>query len=223
MAQDDAARNEAPELITEHLKGVARGESDSADRLAAAVLDQLRVIARREMSSRNRGPVEALTIEPGMLASDALMKIFDGRPELENRRHFFAYATQVMVRALIDYQRQRTAKKRGGDLVRVTLSGLGSGLGSGQGSGDGSNQDAIDIESLPPVLSQLAELDARKAEVVQLRVFWGKTVPEIAELLDTSPSTIDRDWRFARRWLATQLRSAQPSSASSPAPGDEPK
>lgn len=199
------AERTVQEQITEYLRGVARGESGSDDQLAAAVLDQLRAIARREMSARNRGRVEALTIEPGVLASDALMKIFDGRPELENRRHFFAYATQVIVRALIDYQRQRNAKKRGGDLVRVTLSGLGA-----RGEGP------IDVETLPPALARLAELDARKAEVVQLRVFWGMTVPEIAELLETSPSTIDRDWRFARRWLATQLRSAPDAAGAGP-------
>ncbi|MEM1180177.1 MAG: ECF-type sigma factor [Acidobacteriota bacterium] len=188
------ADSNSPDPITEHLHGVARGESESADRLAAAVLDQLRAIARREMAVRGGGPVRALTLEPGMLASDALMKIFENRPEFENRRHFFAYTTQVMVRALIDYQRQRQAKKRGGDQVRVTLSGLG---------GDG--PAAVDVETLPPVLARLGALDARKAEVVQLRVFWGMTVSEIAALLETSPSTVDREWRFARRWLATQL------------------
>ena len=193
-----------PDPITQHLEGVARGESDSADRLATAVLDQLKVIAEREMAARHNGPVEALTIEPGVLASDALMKIFDGQPEFENRRHFFAYATQVMVRALIDYQRQRLTQKRGGGLVRVTLSGLD----------DESRGDIpFDAQDLPPTLARLVELDPRKAEVVQLRVFWGMTVPEIAELLETSPSTIDREWRFARRWLATQLRSADKSTS----------
>ena len=181
---------------------MARGDAESAERLATAVIDDLRRIARREMSVRHHRPLEALTIEPAMLAGDALMKIFDGRPEFGNRRHFFAYATQVMVRALVDYQRQRQARKRGGGLVRVTLSGVGQ-------AGDGAlGEPALDVEALPPILAHLAELDPRKAEVVQLRVFWGMTIPEIAEVLETSPSTIDRDWRFAKRWLATELRPA---------------
>ncbi|MEM9594210.1 MAG: ECF-type sigma factor [Acidobacteriota bacterium] len=190
--------------ITQHLEGVARGNSESADLLAAAVLDELRTIARRELSARGDRPIQAITLEPGMLASDALMKIFERRPAFENRRHFFAYATQIIVRALIDYQRLRRTQKRGGDLVRVTLSGLTQDPGAG-----------VDVETLPPVLSRLGELDPRKAEIVQLRVFWGMTVPEIADLLETSRSTVDREWRFARRWLATQL---QPPSPECPSP-----
>ncbi|MEO1088977.1 MAG: ECF-type sigma factor [Acidobacteriota bacterium] len=195
MEEPVQERRSVSDRITRHLEGVAQGETGSADRLAAAVLDQLRSIARREMSIRGGSP-GSLTLEPGMLASDALMKVFGGRPRFENRRHFFAYATRIMVRALIDYQRERRTKRRGGDLVRVTLSGLGE-----------SDRDLVDVEALPPSLARLAELDARKAEVVQLRVFWGLTVPEVAEVLETSPSTVDREWRFARRWLATELRS----------------
>ena len=86
-------------------------------------------------------------------------------------------------------------------MVRVTLSGLG-------------DAEAIDIERLPPVLDELEALDPRQAEVVRLRVFWGATMDHIAELLDVSTSSVERDWRFAKRWLARRLR--PPSSDAVP-------
>ncbi len=186
--------------ITELLQGLARGEEPDGERLAAAVLDRLRAIAHKEMSARQRGPIEAMTIEPGVLANDAFMKVLGKRPTFENRRHFFAYTTQIMVRALIDYQREKRAQKRGGGLVRVTLSGLGV-----------ASEPSLDVEAIPAVLTELASLDARKAEIVQMRVFWGLSVTEIAELLDISPSTVDRDWKFARRWMSTRLRPEAPA------------
>lgn len=197
--------------ITELLQGLARGEHADGEQLAAAVLDRLRAIAYKEMAARHRGPLDAMTIEPGVLANDAFMKVLGKKPQFENRRHFFAYATQVMVRALIDYQREKRAQKRGGDLVRVTLSKL-----------DYGEEAAVDVEALPPILEDLSQLDERKAEIVQLRVFWGMTVQEIASLLEVSESTVDRDWKFARRWMSAQLRRAQaePSTAQSdPAAG----
>jgi RNA polymerase sigma factor (TIGR02999 family) len=100
-----------------------------------------------------------------------------------------------MVRALIDYHRQRTAQKRGGDLVRVTLTRIGD-----------AGAPSVDVEKLPPLLEELHALDERKAEIVQLRVFWGMTIGEVAEVMEISASTVDRDWRFAQRWLANRLR-----------------
>lgn len=181
--------------ITQLLQALERGEEPDGERLAEAVLDRLRAIAHHEIRARSARPVEALTIEPGVLASDALMKVLGKRPRFENRRHFFAYATQIMVRALIDYQREKRAQKRGGDLVRVTLSHLAD---------DG--VETVDVDALPPILDELRTMDERKAEIVQLRVFWGMTVAEVAETLQISESTVDRDWRFSKRWLSTQIR-----------------
>lgn len=181
--------------ITRLLHDLSLGLDPDGDRLAAAVIDRLRMIAFREMAARSSEPIDALTIEPGVLASDALMKVLGKKPSFENRRHFFAYVTQIMVRSLIDYQRERRAQKRGGGMVQVTLSGLGV-----------SEDAAVDVELLPPILTELAELDPRKAEIVQLRVFWGMEMTEIADAIGVSISTVERDWRFARRWLSARLK-----------------
>jgi RNA polymerase sigma factor (TIGR02999 family) len=127
-----------------------------------------------------------------MLAHDALLKILDRPLEFENRRHFFGYATRVMARALIDYQRRRNAQKRGGPQLKVTLAEI-------------AEEGVFDADDVPAALEELEALDPRKAELVGLRVFWGASMSEIADLLEISESTAERDWRFARRWLATRL------------------
>ncbi|AKS41223.1 ECF-type sigma factor [Wenzhouxiangella marina] len=182
--------NEPP--ITQLLADAARGDQAADTRLVAAVVQRLEQIARREMAGMNQGRVDGLTMEPRMLAHDALLKILERPLEFENRRHFFAYATQVMARAMIDYQRRRQAQKRGGDQLRVTLNEV-------------SDEIDVDLSHVPKVLKELEALDARKAELVGLRVFWGASMREAAELLEISESTAERDWRFARRWLAARL------------------
>lgn len=181
--------------ITALLADVARGDRGADERLAAAVLDRLERIAARELAQRNRGNHDGLTLEPAVFAHDTLLRLLEGPIGFENRRHFFAYATTAIVRAIIDYQRQRSTQRRGGDLVRVTLSGIVDG-------------PDLDLEAIPPALEELEQLDPRKADVVRLRVFWGASMEEIADTLGISVSSVERDWRFARRWLAVQLGAA---------------
>jgi RNA polymerase sigma factor (TIGR02999 family) len=178
--------------ITRLLSEAAEGRAGAQDRLITAVVHRLEAMASREMAAGNRGGLDGLTMEPRMLAHDALIKILDRPMDFENRRHFFAYASKVMSRALIDYQRRRAAQKRGGDQLRVTLSDLSGG-------------PTFDLTDVPAALEELKALDERKADLVSLRVFWGASMEEIADILDISLSTAERDWRFSRRWLAARL------------------
>jgi len=184
--------------ITRLLAAAADGESRADDRLIQAVVGRLEQIAAREMAAGNRGGLDGLTMEPRMLAHDALLKILDRPVKFENRRHFFGYATQVMARALIDYQRRRNAQKRGGAHLKVTLADL-------------AEEEAFDVDDVPAVLKELETLDPRKAELVGLRVFWGASMAEIADLLEISLSTAEREWRFARRWLMARLSEGHPA------------
>ncbi|MBX3725113.1 MAG: sigma-70 family RNA polymerase sigma factor [Xanthomonadales bacterium] len=177
--------------ITLLLARVAEGDHDADAPLANAVVRRLERIAARELAPY-QGDGALLTLEPGMLAHDALLKLLDSPRNFENRRHFFAYATQIIARALIDYQRRCNANKRGGDQARVSLSVA-------------AEESTIDVEQVPEILDELETLDARKADLVRLRVFWGATMPEIAELLGISLATAERDWGFARRWLMARL------------------
>ncbi len=178
--------------ITQLLSQAAQGQAGAQDRLIAAVVQRLELMAGREMAAGNRGGLHGLTMEPRMLAHDALLKILERPLDFENRRHFFSYASKVMSRCLIDYQRKRLAQKRGGDRFQVTLSELSTDI-------------SFDLLDVPKVLKELEALDERKAELVGLRVFWGASMEEIADILDISLSTAERDWRFTRQWLARRL------------------
>lgn len=194
-----------PEAITELLGRMAQGERAVAEALATAVVGHLERIADRELALRNAGGLHGLTLEPRMFAHDALMEILGSPLAFENRRHFYAYATQVMAHAMIDYQRRRAAIKRGGDLVRVSLACAGE-------------ADAFDAVEVAQLLDALEAVDPRKADLVRLRVFLGATMEEAAEALAISLSSAERDWRFVRRWLGTQLAAGQtdPGTGSDP-------
>ena len=103
-----------------------------------------------------------------------------------------------MFRVLIDYRRARGAEKRGGDLLRVTLTDFG----------DKSAGHEADVVDLAAALERLDALDQRKAEVVKLRALWGLEMAEIADTLGVSLTTVERGWRFARSWLAKELDAA---------------
>ncbi len=100
-----------------------------------------------------------------------------------------------MRQVLVDHARGARREKRGGDRARVTL----------DGHAVTPSLDALDVLALDEALARLAEESEFKAKLVELRFFGGLSVDEVASVLDTSPSTIDREWRFARAWLATEL------------------
>jgi len=99
--------------ITWLLSRVEAGDAGAREGLARAVIARLQQIATHELAALNAGGLHGLTHEPAMFANDALLKMLAQPQSFENRRHFFAYATQVMVRAMIDYQRASTISVRG--------------------------------------------------------------------------------------------------------------
>jgi RNA polymerase sigma factor (TIGR02999 family) len=144
---------------------------------------------------RQFGPnLDALTLEPAALVHETYLRLLQQRKGFENRQHFFAVANRILFRVLMDYHRSRAAQKRGGGQVRVTLTGLSA-----------ADQPVTDIPTMIDVLDRLQALRPRHAEIVKLRVFWGMEMKEIAETLGVSVSTVEKDWRFARAWLRTQL------------------
>ena len=178
--------------ITALLGRMAGGERAAAEDLGVAVVGQLERIADGELRRHSPAGLHGLTLEPRMFAHDALLKILESGLSFANRRHFFAYATQVMARAMIDYQRSRAALKRGGDQLRISLSCVD----------ESSSFDALEVVQL---LESLDALDPRKADLVRMRVFLGATMEEAAMALETSLSSVERDWRFVRRWLAARI------------------
>jgi RNA polymerase sigma factor (TIGR02999 family) len=118
------------------------------------------------------------------------------RATWKNRGHFFAIAAQAMRRILIDHARAREADKRGGREERVTLD---LGIASPEPADD------VDLLALDEALGRLKALDEPQARIVELRFFGGLSIDETAEVLETSPSSVKREFRSARAWLFREL------------------
>lgn len=181
--------------ITQLLHGAAGGDREALEALTARVYGELERVADRKMRAHFGAELPGVTLEPAALVNETFLKLLESPRDFENRRHFFAFVTQVMLRALTDYERARSAQKRGGGQLRLTLSGV---------DGEASSP-AIGVDALREALEALAALDPRKAEVVQLKLFWGLAMEEIAQTIGASARTVERDWRFARNWLKARL------------------
>lgn len=118
--------------------------------------------------------------------------------DVNDRVHFFAIAATVIRRFLVDHLRRKGSQKRGEDVVHVALDDLLP----GEAAAAAATSDWLEIDR---ALSELGRLDAGCARVVEMRVFGGLTVEEVAQVLETSESTVNRQWRFARSWLGSRL------------------
>jgi RNA polymerase sigma factor (TIGR02999 family) len=129
---------------------------------------------------------------------EAYLRIVSGDPEKswEGRRHFFAAAAQAMRRILVEHARRKSRDKRRGRGQRVEFDGTIAVV-------DGLD---VDILAVHEALDRLSHIHPEKAELVNLRYFAGLTVPEAAAILDISTPTAERHWRYARAWLARELR-----------------
>jgi RNA polymerase sigma factor (TIGR02999 family) len=183
-----------PGEITRLLHRAADGEDDAFEEVVSLVYSDLQRVAQRRLRSRFAGDPAALTLDPSALVNETLLKIVRSQQEFVNRRHFYAFASRVMMRVLLDYQRRRNAEKRGGDQVRVTLVDVVASSSAG-----------ISPHRMAELIEEIDRLDPRKAEIVKLKVFWGLEHTEIAQTLEVSLSTVERDWRFAKTWLAAEL------------------
>lgn len=169
-------------------------DREDVHELLPLVYDELQRIAERVLG--RDGPLSIVATD---LVHELYMRLSGSgaeEPPWKSRSHFFAIAARGMRQILVDHRRRRGASKRGGDGLwrRVTLRGLAD---------DGAAH--VDALTLSEVLEQLEDLDPRQARVVELRLLGGLTIPEIAEVLDLSVPTIEREWRHARAWLTRVL------------------
>lgn len=167
------------------------GDSAAGDTLIPLVYAQLRGIAKRQLGSERAGH----TLVPTDLVHEAYLKLSHGvPPDTASRVQFFAIAARVMRQVLVDHERHRRADKRDGG-ERVTLSSLNV----------ADPHQNLDLLALDEALNALEEFDARKARVIELRVFAGLDFAEVANLLNISRATLARDFRVARAWLYRTL------------------
>lgn len=192
MAEDREA--EVTAIVT-RLKQTGTSDHVSAEELFPHVYGELRMLARRYLSRERPGH----TLQPTALVHEAYIKLVDqSKVDWQGRTHFFAVGAKVMRNLLIDHARAKGRAKRGGDRRKVTLAEGLTPLGNRE-------LDAEDLLTLNDGLDRLAELDARQAQVVELRFFGGLTVPEAALILGVSERTVEGDWAHARAWLKREL------------------
>jgi RNA polymerase sigma factor (TIGR02999 family) len=128
--------------------------------------------------------------------NEAYLRLVDVRQvDWQNRVHFLAMSARLMRRILVDAARARGSAKRGGEVVRVSLS-------EATGSSDEPGEDVI---ALSDALEKLEQVDPRKGRIVELRFFAGLSVEETAVALEVSKQTVMRDWTFAKAWLRREL------------------
>jgi RNA polymerase sigma-70 factor (ECF subfamily) len=189
--------------VTALLARFRQGERKVESILFPLVYDELRRIAARHMR-RERAEH---SLQPTALVNEAYVRLLGQRAQSwQNRAHFFAYAAGVMREILIDHARRRRAVKRGRGqpLARLDHQEPGKPLVAAAVLTDDQFEYLIAIDE---ALSQLTALDPRQTRIVELRFFAGMTSSEIAEVLDISERTVDREWAAARAWLYTRLRS----------------
>lgn len=191
-----------PELsreITGLLRAWGAGDANALERLIPQIYNDLRRAARGQMRKERAGN----TLDSTALVHEAFLRLVDVHgADWTDRAHFFAVASQIMRRILVDSARARLSAKRGGHLHREEHS------------------EAPDLDQIPDLSSRrdselvavhealdgLVRIDARKARVIELRFFGGMSVDETAVVLAVSPQTVMRDWKLAKVWLTRELK-----------------
>lgn len=188
---EDSSDNER---ITRLLQRWSDGEEDAREELLPLVYDRLHQLAGRQFA----GEAEGHTLQPTALVNEAFLKLEAGDVSWNDRRHFYALATQVMRRILVDHARGRRRQKRGGTRIRVTLS-------NADASSPAPEADVLDLDR---ALSELEARNPRVARALELTCFGGLDGKTAAGYLDISVQTLERDLRFGRAWLKDRLSAA---------------
>jgi RNA polymerase sigma factor (TIGR02999 family) len=182
----------APQGVTALLQAWSSGDQAALERLVPLVYAELHCMARHYVRGENHAP----SLQATALVHEAYLRLVDvNRMRWQDRAHFFAVSAQLMRRILVEAARTRGRQKRGGNVVRVDL----------DESVDAMPARDWELLALDDALDALAQFDARKARVVELRFFGGLSAEETAEVLKVSPQTVLRDWKLARAWLTEEL------------------
>jgi RNA polymerase sigma factor (TIGR02999 family) len=188
MAERDAGSGAATELLL----AWSEGNREALDQMMPLVYDELHRLAERYLATERPGH----TLQPTALVHETYLRLINQRKvDWRNRAQFLGVAASMMRRILVNYARDRSAGKRAHGLQQVSLSLVDEAL----------EAPDVDLIALEDAMGRLNALDTRKARVVELKFFGGLTMDEIAEVLDISRTTAEREWSFARAWLFDAL------------------
>ncbi|MEZ5427881.1 MAG: sigma-70 family RNA polymerase sigma factor [Pyrinomonadaceae bacterium] len=182
---------EQTQEVTELLNALSDGNREATDKLIPIVYSELRRLAGSYLKSEREGH----TLQPTALVHEAFLKLVDQKVRWESRSHFFGVAAKLMRRILVDYARAHQAEKRGGDQTKIPLEETFVFV----------RERPAEIIALDEALKNLAKIDPRRSQVVELKFFGGLNNKEIASVLGVHSNTVLRDWNLARAWLKTQL------------------
>jgi RNA polymerase sigma factor (TIGR02999 family) len=188
-----AVPGESPD-VTDLLLRWSAGDKDALERLTPVIYDDLRKMARTFLSQERPDH----TLSATALVHEVYLKLIDQRRvRWQNRAHFFGAAAHIMRRVLVDHARARVSTKRGGSATKIAMNDSIALV-------DALSEEMLDLDV---ALNALAGVDARKAQVVEMKFFAGMTSQETAEALGVSDATIERDWTLARAWLIKTMGS----------------
>lgn len=182
----------APGAVTELLRAWGEGDLDARDQLLPLVYRELRRQAGAYLSRERKNH----TLPATALVHEVYLRLVGQNAAFADRNHFFALAANMMRRVLVDHARARAAAKRPKPELLIALA---------DDVTPAVEPRPVELLSLDAALTELAALDARQAQLVELRYFVGLTANETAEVLGVSPATVKRDWNLARAWLYRRL------------------
>lgn len=183
---------EDPRLqITRLLQEWQQGNAASGNKVFDLIYDELRRIAARKIRRERPGHI----LQATALVNEAYEILSDQHATWQNRRQFYGVAAQVMQRILLDEAKARRRAKRGGGAIRVDIEGLKLAV-------DANIEEQLELED---ALRRLEEDDPTAHEVFMLRYYAGREIAEIAQAFGVSPSTVNRELRYARSWLKREL------------------
>jgi RNA polymerase sigma factor (TIGR02999 family) len=179
--------------VTMLLHAWSGGDDAARDRLVALVYSELHRRAAAQLRRERRNH----TLQPTALVHEAYLRLIDQkRGAWQNRAQFFAIASRMMRRILVDHARRGRMAKRSGRWARVELTEALAGV----------RPPDTDVLALHEALDRLADFDPRKSCIAELRFFGGLSLREMAHVLDISVATAERDWQIARAWLFNALQ-----------------
>jgi RNA polymerase sigma-70 factor, ECF subfamily len=178
--------------VTGLLRALSAGDREALAQLVAILYQELRRIAYGYMGREREGH----TLQTSDLINEAYLRLVRAQNvQCEDRIHFLALAAQAMRHILVEHARSRAYLKRGGGNLRISLD---------EGMTVAPDRDPELLE-LDDALIELAKIDARKAQIVEMRFFAGLSVEETADALKVSPQTVLRDWKLSKLWLTRQM------------------
>ena len=200
---EDQQNTQSPGEVTRLLQRWADGDAAALESLWPLVYDDIRRLARRQMS-RERADH---TLQGTALVNEAFIRLSGQRVlEWQNREQFLSLAAQIMRRVLVDHARQRGAQRRGDGAQRMSLHDTQAAFEVDAAQAlDSLDDERVDLLAIDAALSRLQQIDASQGRIVELRYFGGLTLEETARVVGISLASVKREWAMARAWLRREL------------------